>query len=67
MLLINKTGRIFDVPEQVAERYVATGLKESKEAVGEMLKTLQNRVEAFPEEEGPSPCCNAYPNYCPQQ
>jgi len=67
MLLINKTGRIFDVPEHVVERYVATDLNKSKEAAGEMLKTLRNRTEAFPEEEGPSPCCNAYANYCPQQ
>ncbi|MCE5335515.1 MAG: hypothetical protein LLG06_13105 [Desulfobacteraceae bacterium] len=66
MLLISKTGRIFDVPEQVAERYVATGFKESGEAVGEMLKTLHDRASVYSEEEGPVPCCQLYANYCPQ-
>lgn len=66
MLLINKSGRIYDVPEQVAEQYVAMNLSGSKEAVGDMLSTLRRPASASPESavEG---CCNLYANYCPNR
>lgn len=66
MLLINKSGRIYDVPEQVAEQYVAMDLSASKEAVGDMLSTLRRPASASPESavEG---CCNLYANYCPNR
>ena len=41
MLLINKSGRIYDVPEKIAEQYVARDLSSSREAVGDMLSTLR--------------------------
>ena len=66
MLLMNKGGRIYDIPEQVAEQYVATDWSASREAIGDMLSTLRKPNEASHEslQEG---CCNAYPNYCPNR
>lgn len=64
MLLINKSGRIYDVPEHVAESYVARDLSGSSESIGDMLSTLKRPAEASPES-AVTGCCNVYANYCP--
>ncbi len=64
MLLINKSGRIYDVPEQIAEKYVARDLSSSKETIGDMLSTLRRPAEAS-RESSAAGCCNAFANYCP--
>ncbi|OPX98952.1 MAG: hypothetical protein A4E60_02928 [Syntrophorhabdus sp. PtaB.Bin047] len=64
MLLINKSGRIYDVPEHVAENYVARDLSGSKESIGDMLSTLRRPAETSPES-AVAGCCNVYANYCP--
>jgi hypothetical protein len=64
MLLINKTGRIYDVPEQIAEKFVATGPSASREAIGDMLSTLRNPATSS-ETVHADGCCNLYSNYCP--
>jgi len=66
MLLINKSGRIYDVPENVAEQYVARDLSSSREAVGDMLSTLRKPAAASPESQLEG-CCNIYANYCPNR
>lgn len=63
MLLINKSGRIYDVPEQIAENYVATGA--NREAVEDMLSTLRDRSSLVSEKDQAAGCCNIYANYCP--
>jgi hypothetical protein len=65
MLLMNKTGRIYDVPEQLAEKYVATNLSSSKEVIGDMLNTLRKPASASLEAE--CGCCCVYSNYCPNK
>jgi hypothetical protein len=67
MLLINKTGRIYDVPEQVAENYIATGRSASREAVSDMLSTLRNQPSVSSESVQAQGCCNLYSNYCPER
>ena len=64
MLLMNKTGRIYDVPDQVAEKYIATST--SREAVEDLVGTLRSRSTDSSEMEAAG-CCNLYANYCPQQ
>jgi hypothetical protein len=64
MLLINKSGRIYDVPEHVAEKYVARDLSGSRETIGDMLSTLRQPAEAS-RESAAAGCCNLYANYCP--
>lgn len=66
MLMINRSGRIYDLPEEVADKYVATGSSASREAVGDMLAALNRPVSASPESVQMG-CCNAYPNYCPNK
>ncbi|MCE5243122.1 MAG: hypothetical protein ABFD98_07945 [Syntrophobacteraceae bacterium] len=65
MLLMNKSGRIYDVPEQIAQKYVATGAGADREAVEDMLSTLRNRSSLVSEKEPAAGCCNIYSNYCP--
>lgn len=67
MLLMNKSGRIYDVPEQIANDYVATNWKASKEAVGDMLDILRSRPEVSSESIQAMGCCNVYANYCPEK
>jgi hypothetical protein len=65
MLLMNKGGKLFDVPEHIAEQYMATQWSGSREEIGDMLSTLRNPAPAdFDAVDG---CCNAYPNYCPNR
>ncbi|MBI5552260.1 MAG: hypothetical protein HY911_12195 [Desulfobacterales bacterium] len=65
MLLMNKGGKVYDVPEQIAAQYVATQWSGSREEIGDMLSTLRNPASAkFEAIDG---CCNAYPNYCPNR
>ena len=66
MLLINETGRIFEVPEQVAEKYVVTNWKTSKEAVGDMLSALRSQPSVS-SEAVQADCCQLYANYCPNR
>ncbi len=66
MLLINKSGRIYDVPENVASQYIAQDISTSKEAIGDMLSTLRKPASASPES-ALDGCCNAYANYCPNK
>lgn len=65
MLLMNKSGLIYDVPEQIAEKYVATHARSSREAIGDMLSTLNQPVSAALESE--CGCCCVYSNYCPNR
>ena len=65
MLLMNKGGLIYDVPEQVAEQYVATQWSSSREVIGDMLSTLQKPASAALESE--CGCCCVYSNYCPNR
>ncbi len=65
MLLMNKSGRIYDVPEHLAEQYVATEWNASKEVLGDMLSTLRRPATASIESE--CGCCCAYANYCPNK
>ena len=63
MLLMNKGGKLYDVPEPVAEQYLATQWSGSREEIGDMLSTLRNPASAgFDAVDG---CCNAVSNYCP--
>lgn len=66
MLLMNKSGRIYDVPDQMVEKYVATDWSASREAIDDMLSTLRKPASASSEsvQDG---CCNAYANYCPNR
>ena len=64
MLLINKSGRIYDVPENVAEKYVARDLGSSKETIGDMLSTLRRPAEPS-RESAVTGCCTVYANYGP--
>lgn len=63
MLLINKSGRIYDIPENVADQYVARDLAASREAIGDMLSGLKKPAAASIETA--SDCCKIYANYCP--
>ena len=65
MLLMNKGGKVYDVPEQIAAQYVATQWSGSREAIGDMLSTLQKPASATLEAE--CGCCCAYSNYCPNK
>ena len=65
MLLMNKGGKLFDVPEQIAEQYMATQWSSSREEIGDMLSTLRNPTSA--DVDALDGCCNAYPNYCPNR
>ncbi len=65
MLLMNKGGRLYDVPEHIAEQYVATQWNGATECYDDLLSTLRNQPSAnFDTVDG---CCNAYPNYCPNK
>ena len=64
MLLINRSGRIYDIPDKVAENYVAAG-NVSREAVGDMLSTLRSEPQVSAESMQAAGCCNLYSNYCP--
>jgi len=66
MLLMDKSCRIYDVPEKMIEKYVSTDWKSSKQEISEMLSTLRGQAISSPEsvQDG---CCNAYPNYCPNR
>jgi hypothetical protein len=65
MLLMNRGGKLYDVPEHIADQYVATQWSGSREAIGDMLSTLRNPASTqFVAEDG---CCNAFPNYCPNK
>jgi len=65
MLLMNKGGKLYDVPEPIAEQYMATQWSGSREEIGDMLSTLRNPASAdFDAEEG---CCNVLTNYCPNR
>jgi hypothetical protein len=66
MLLINKNGRLYDVPDTVANEYVARDLGKTREAIGDMLSTLR-KPESAPDESSLEGCCNAYANYCPNR
>jgi hypothetical protein len=63
MLLMNKGGRIYDVPEHLTEKYVVTNLSSSREVIGDMLSTLRNPTSVSLKAE--CGCCNVYSNYCP--
>jgi hypothetical protein len=65
MLLMNKNGRIYDLPEQLAEKYVAVDLSTSREEIGDMLSLL--RTPASASSESLDGCCNAFANYCPNR
>lgn len=65
MLLMNKGGKVYDVPEQIAAQYVATQWSGSREEIGDMLSTLQKPASATLEAE--CGCCCAYSNYCPNR
>ncbi len=65
MLLMNKGGKLYDVPEQIAEQYVAAQWSGSREVIGDMLSTLRKPATAGLE--AIDGCCNAYPNYCPNR
>jgi hypothetical protein len=67
MLLMNKSGRIYDVPEQLAERYVAAKMNTSREAIGDMLSTLRKPASASSEIASECGCCCVYSNYCPNK
>lgn len=43
MLLINKSGRIYDVPDNVADQCVARDLGTTRQAIGDMLSALADR------------------------
>ena len=64
MLLMNKSGRIYDVPGEMAEKYVVNDSSASREVIGDMLSTLRKPASASPES-ALAGCCNAYANYCP--
>lgn len=65
MLLMNKSGLIYDVPEQIAEKYVATQWNSSKEVISDMLSTLHKPASA--EVAAECGCCCQYANYCPNK
>jgi hypothetical protein len=67
MLLVNKSGRIYDVPEQLAEEFVAANMSVSREAINDMLSTLRKPAPALPEEDSECGCCCIYSNYCPNR
>ena len=66
MLLINKSGRIYDVPDNVADQYVARDLGTTRQAIGDMLSALRKSGSA-PDGPAIDGCCNAYANYCPNR
>ena len=66
MLLVNKSGRIYDIPDEVAEKYIVKETRNSREAVNEILGTLRRPDLASPQSVQTG-CCNAYPNYCPNK
>lgn len=67
MLLVNKKGRIYDVPEQIADKFVATGWSASRETLGDMLSTLRKQPSVSSESFRAQDCCNLYSNYCPNR
>ncbi len=67
MLLMNKSGRIYDVPEQLAEQYLAAKMSTSREAIGDMLSTLRKPATTSAEIASECGCCCAYSNYCPNK
>lgn len=65
---MNKSGRIYDVPEQLAEQCVTTKLSTSKEAIGDMLGQLRRSASASSEAAlDECGCCCIYANYCPNR
>jgi len=46
MLLINKNGRLYDVPDNVANECVARDPGKTREAIGDMLRTLRKPKSA---------------------
>jgi hypothetical protein len=66
MLLVNKKGRIYDVPGHVADKYVVTHSSASREQIGDMLSTLRSPAQASSESVAEG-CCNLYANYCPNK
>jgi len=65
MLLVNKGGKLYDVPETIAEHYAATRCSGCREEIGDLLSTLRNPASA--EFDALDGCCNAYANYCPNK
>ena len=67
MLLVNKSGRIYDVPEQLAKQYMATKMK-SREEIDDLLSTLRKPATASAEiASAECGCCCIYSNYCPNK
>ena len=73
MLVINKEGVIFDLPDNELEKHALNQWLRKKDEVSELLDSLskgvleinngfKNAAEAEVVGQG---CCNAYPNYCP--
>ena len=66
MLLMNRSGRVYDFPEHLAREFVALDLSSSKETINEMLSTLRTTYSPMPEEDDCG-CCCIYSNYCPNK
>ncbi len=66
MLLMNRSGRFYDVPEHLAEEFVALDLSSSRETINEMLGTMRASISPLPEEDDCG-CCCIYSNYCPNR
>lgn len=65
MLLMNQSGRIYDVPDEITEKYVATGWNASREAIGNFLSVTNDSASMIDESE--CGCCCVYSNYCPNK
>jgi hypothetical protein len=67
MLLVNKSGRIYDVPEQLAKQYIAAKMSQSREEIDDLLSTLRKPAAASPGVDSECGCCCIYSNYCPNK
>lgn len=67
MLLLNKSGRIYDVPEKLANQYIATKMGQSREELDDLLSTLRKPVPASAGVDSECGCCCIYSNYCPNK
>ena len=66
MLLMSENGLVYDIPDDVSEKYLATTWNSLKESIGGFLSASEDPAptESVVAECG---CCCVYSNYCPNK
>lgn len=66
MLLMNKSGRVYDVPDTISEKFIVTSWNASSASLKDFLCS-SNEASPSTTNELDCGCCCVYSNYCPNK